>query len=323
MMNNSKTDDTDDEQQKQTIAAIYARVSSGKQVKGYSLNEQIKLCRQRCKQNGWKVRFIFRENGVNASSIHRPKFDVMMRQARQKRFDIIVFWKLDRFARSLHDTVTVEKKLREWGIDICSLTESIDTSTSSGRFVFRTLASASEWERDMISERSRMGMQALATQHKWPNRIVPLGYNKDEQGYLHINKTEAKIVKKIFKMYLKLKSMPQVAYELNQKNITTKNGKEWNKRYIKNILDTELYIGKYNVAGIEAYVKEYAIIREKTFKQSKELRYRYRTVNEPMPASRKESVVNKMFNAYVSYLDDVDECLLHTKRNKKNGRELV
>ena len=54
------------------IAAIYARVSSGKQVRGYSLPEQIKLCRERCEQNGWKIRFIFREDGESAKTIERP-----------------------------------------------------------------------------------------------------------------------------------------------------------------------------------------------------------------------------------------------------------
>jgi len=157
----------------------------------------------------------------------------LMKKAQDGEFNVIIFWKLDRFCRSLLDVVNVEKKLREWGVNMCSLTENIDTTTSSGRFVFRTIASAAQWEREMISERTAMGLKALAKQHKWPNKSTPLGYKRDSNGYLKIIKNEAKLVQEIFHKYIKMKSMPQLAFLLNKRGIKTKRGKKWSAAAIQ------------------------------------------------------------------------------------------
>ncbi|MCX6666502.1 MAG: recombinase family protein [Euryarchaeota archaeon] len=301
-LNNSN--DLKDAEKAPKIAAIYARVSSGKQLRGYSLPEQIKLCRERCEQNGWKVKFIFREE-QNAATIDRPRFSIMMQRAKEREFDVVIFWKLDRFCRSLIDVVNVEKQLRDWGISICSLTESLDTTTSAGRFVFRTLASAAQWEREMISERACMGMHALAMQHKWPSRIVPYGYNKNTDGYLTVNEYEAKIVKMIFQRYIKIQSMPQLAFELNEKGIKPRRADRWSATVIKYILDNQIYLGCYQVAGVTDQINELKIISKSLFQKAKNVRYRNK--REPIPTSRKEFIIDKFINNYKLFLDDMEE----------------
>ena len=154
-----------DEEEKQITAAIYARVSSQNQIFGYRLEEQIRLSRERCKQMGWKVSYIFKEDGISGGTLDRPKFQVMMEKARQDAFDVLVFWKLDRFCRSLVDLVNVERELREYNVALHSITEAIDTTTPFGKFNFRNIGSAAEPERDLIKERSRMGMKALAVSY--------------------------------------------------------------------------------------------------------------------------------------------------------------
>lgn len=288
-------------------AGIYARVSSGKQVQGYSLDEQIALCRERCELNGWKVRYIFREDGESASTTDRPKFQQMMQKAEEGKVDTIVFWKLDRFCRSLIDVVNVEKQLREWGVTICSLTESIDTTTSSGRFVFRTLASAAQWERDMIKERTAMGLTALAKQHKWPNKSTPLGYSKNKDGHLYIKRDEAKLVQGIFHEYIERKSMPQLAFILNNKGLKTKNGNAWAAPSIKKILDNKIYIGEYNVCGIKASISKYRIIQTKTFDRVQCIKNRKGQNVDSMPLDRKTATVKRMIEEYISFLKSENE----------------
>ena len=300
--NTNKTEKQADKNPK--IAAIYARVSSGKQITGYSLDEQIRLARERCEQNGWKVRYIFREDGESAATTDRPKFQAMMKKAQEGEFNVIIFWKLDRFCRSLLDVVNVEKKLREWGVNMCSLTENIDTTNSSGRFVFRTIASAAQWEREMISERTAMGLKALAKQHKWPNKSTPLGYKRDSNGYLKIIKNEAKLVQEIFHKYIKMKSMPQLAFLLNKRGIKTKRGKKWSAAAIKTILTNEIYIGKYNVAYVQTNIPKYKIIRNKTFKKTQQIRLRQSQNVEAMPNNRKTATVKKIFDEYMSFLKE-------------------
>ena len=305
MANHRCLENKDDDRPKR--AGIYARVSSGSQVFGYSLDEQIRLSRERCNMMSWKVCYIFREDGESAGTTDRPKFQMMIEQARQGNFDVLVFWKLDRFCRSLLDVVNVEKQLKEYGVSLHSLTEQIDTTTSVGRFNFRNVASAAELERDMIKERTRMGMKALARQHKWPNRLPPLGYDKCDNGYLKINPKEAKLVREIFSKYVKIESMPQLAYKLNKKGLKTKRGKKWTAATIKTILCNEIYLGQYKVADVEAYIKEYKIISKKMFDKVREKRSRHGQNVNPMPKDRKVATVERVFNEYLAFLKDEEQ----------------
>jgi len=289
------------------IAAIYARVSSGKQVFGYSLDEQIRLAQERCKVMGWKVRYIFREDGESAGTIDRPKFQIMMEKASQQTFDVLVFWKLDRFCRSLLDVVNVEKQLRECNISLFSLTEAIDTTSSFGRFSFRGLANASEWERDMIRERSRLGMRALASQCKWPNKLPPLGFQKGRNQRLKVDSEEAKLVKYIFKKYIEIRSMPQLAFMLNKKGVKAKRGGRWTAASVKKILCNQIYVGHYSVAGVESYIKECRIISNNLFNKVQTIRQRHGQNVEPMPKNRKEATVERIFNEYMSYLEEEEQ----------------
>lgn len=300
-----KTKKETDEEPK--IAAIYARVSTGKQATGYSLDEQIKLAEEKCKIMGWKLRYIFREDGESAKSIDRPKFLMMLKKAKQRSFDVLIFWKLDRFARSLLDVVTVEKQLREYDISLCSITEGIDTSTSFGRFTFRSLANACEWELDMIKERSRLGMKALACQNKWPNKHPPIGFKKGRNERLKVDPEEAKIVRYIFKKYIEIRSMPQLAYILNRKAVKSKRGGRWTAASVKKILCNEIYIGNYSVAGVESFIKECKIISKNLFNKVQDIRQRHNQNVDPMPMNRKEATVERVFNEYMASLIEEEQ----------------
>jgi len=149
-------------------AAIYARISSPNQKNNYSINEQITQCRYFIKQRRWTTKYIFFDE-ESGNTVNRPKFQLMLQKAKQGYFDVIVFWKLDRFCRSLVDLVNIERLLRSYGIGLSSVTEYVDTTTSVGRFNFRSIGSVAELERELIGERARLGLHALAKEHKWPN----------------------------------------------------------------------------------------------------------------------------------------------------------
>lgn len=266
-------------------AVIYARTSSPNQKDNYSTDAQVELCGERCRLMGWKVCYIYREEGISAKDIDRPKFLRMMDRAMVGAFEVIVFWKLDRFCRSLRDLVNTEKKLSEWGVGLHSVTEWIDTTTPVGKFNFRNLASAAELEREVIGERARMGMHALALERKWPNKTPPFGYDKGEDDRLKINDKEARIVIWFFRRYLKTRSMPRVAYELNLKGIKTKRSGKWRTESVKNVLDNRIYLGEYSVAGFADYVEEYKIVGKDLFDRVHRLRevnkYKWRKISKP------------------------------------------
>jgi len=301
---NQKTTEKD---AKPLRAAIYARVSSVSQINGYSLNEQIRICRKRCEVMKWKVRYVFREAGQSAKNADRPKFQMMLKKAERGLFNVLVFWKLDRFCRSLIDVVNFERVLKEHGVQLCSVTENLNTTSAYGKFTFQIIAIAAELERGLIRERSRLGMKGLAKSGRWPNATVPLGYQKRKDGTLKIYTKEATLVKKIFRMYTKLRSMPETAFQLNKMNIKTKQGNEWTATAVKRILDHRLYVGIYEVSDIIENFPEYRIIDDKIFDKAQKLRYRAKKVREAMPFERKKGVVNRIFDEYLAFLREEEQ----------------
>jgi site-specific DNA recombinase len=287
----------------ETLAAIYARVSYPNQSE-YSLDEQIDRCRELCNMMGWKVRYVFRENGASGGDTDRPKFQVMMKKVTERRFDVLVFWRLDRLCRSLVDLVNTERELRRFGVSLYSITERIDTTTSVGRFNFRNLASAAELERDLIRERVKMGKEAMARKHKWPNKKSPLGYEVAEDQRLVIKEDEAHIVRRIFSRYIELRSMARVAYELNREGILTKAGMRWSARAIKKILDNEIYVGIFKVAGVNDHVENYRIIDDDTFMIAKSIRNECRREHPAPSEDMKKEAIDRIFREYLRFLEE-------------------
>jgi len=292
-----------------TYAAIYARTSSPNQKYNYSIQEQIDQCFSFCDSRGWVTNYVFIDECQSGKNIDRPKFQLMLEKAQTKCFDVIICWKLDRFCRSLVDLVNTERKLSSWEVNLCSVTEYIDTTTPVGRFNFRNLASVAEFEREIIGQRARMGLHALAKQHKWANSHPPLGYDKDNNGKLMINIKEKNLIIYIFELYIEKKSMPQVAFELNQQNFLTKKENAWNARAVRDILTNELYIGIYSVAGFQDHVKEYRLLEDQLFSNAKKIRLRYKKrPRKQIPKGRRKEKVEKIFNEYLEVIERM-ECV--------------
>jgi site-specific DNA recombinase len=195
--------------------------------------------------------------------------------------------------------VKTEERLDECGVALHSVTEYIDTTTPVGRFNFRNLASAAELETDLTSKRVKMGMFGLAQDHVWPNDHPPLGYNRLEDGTLEVDDSEAELVERIFRMYLRLESMPDVAYRLNESGIRSKTGAEWSTQSVRKVLKNELYTGKYDVAGFEDYVDDYRIITDELFDEVKETRFRFQ--RDPMDKDRKEAIADEIYEQFKDY----------------------
>jgi len=107
---------------------------------------------------------IFQDHGVSGSAVERPGLAKALKKA--GRDDVLVVWKLDRLGRSLPHLVEVINSLREAGIGFRSLQEQIDTTNAGGRFYFHMLAALAEFEREMISERTKAGMASARRRGK-------------------------------------------------------------------------------------------------------------------------------------------------------------
>ncbi|OYR56543.1 hypothetical protein DJ70_08545 [Halorubrum halodurans] len=299
----------DDDGPSEVRAAVYARTSSTQQSFGHSLDEQVRLSIERCHTLGWEVVFIYRDEAESGKDPDRPMFQSMLSAAEMQAFNVIVFWKLDRFSRSLMHAVQLESELRQSHVGLYSITEQIDTTSAAGRFNFRNIASAAEFERDMIRQRTRMGLHALAAENKWPNDNPPLGYSIDCDGRLQIVEKDAELVRKIFSQYLEVRSMPEVAEWLNQSGSATRENNPWTPRAVGDILRNKIYYGYYELEGVSELVPEYRILDQDLFNEVKRVRHRYKStgaVKGSMPTTRKGQTMDRMYQSYCDYLREND-----------------
>jgi DNA invertase Pin-like site-specific DNA recombinase len=136
---------------------LYGRVSTTD--KGQDPELQLKDLRTYSKARGWKVFGEYVDKGESGAKDRRPELDRLMEDARKRRIDGILVWKLDRFGRSLKSLVTTLEELRALGIQFVSYTENLDFSTPAGRAMANLIGVFAEFERDLIRERVRAGIQ--------------------------------------------------------------------------------------------------------------------------------------------------------------------
>jgi DNA invertase Pin-like site-specific DNA recombinase len=139
---------------KQTRVAIYTRVSTDDQ----STKTQDHELRQYAKHRRWTVQQVYTDHGVSGAAERRPALDELLRDTRKRKFDVVLVWKFDRFARSLRQLVSALELFRKFGIDFVSATEAIDTSLPSGELVFQIFGAIAQFERALIGERVRAGL---------------------------------------------------------------------------------------------------------------------------------------------------------------------
>ena len=137
-------------------AALYARVSTAN---GQSPEMQTRELREYVARRGWEIAGEYVDAGISGARERRPALDRLLADARRRRFDAVVVWRYDRFARSLRQLVNALEEFRALGIDFVSLREGVDTSTPNGRLVFGIFASIAEFERELIRDRVRAGLR--------------------------------------------------------------------------------------------------------------------------------------------------------------------
>jgi DNA invertase Pin-like site-specific DNA recombinase len=138
-------------------AAIYARVSTSNH--GQDVGMQTRELRQFCEARGWQVVGEYVDDGVSGAKDSRPELNRLMADAGRRRFDAVVVWKFDRFARSVSHLLRALETFNSLGIAFVSLSEQIDTSTPTGKMIFTVLGAVAELERSLIAERVRAGLR--------------------------------------------------------------------------------------------------------------------------------------------------------------------
>ena len=248
------------------IVAIYIRVSTLDQVKeGYSLDVQEKTLRNWCNTRNYKIFDLYSDKGISGKDIeHRPDMNRLLKDAEERKFDIVLFWALSRFTRSVSDLYYTMNKFQKWSVDMVSYTEAFDTSTPMGRAMIGMVGVFAQLEREITGERVSAAMAERALQGKRTCSEI-LGYDLDGKDSFKINVKEAEYVRFCFKEYLLRKNLSEVAHQANKLGYRGKRGKLPTAWSIQKILTRTQYCGYNSFLG-EIYKGNYEpIIDVETF----------------------------------------------------------
>lgn len=257
----------------QLRVAIYTRVSTTEQAReGYSLSAQEKVLTDFCKLKEYEIVGKYSDEGISGKDIeHRPEMLRLLSDARSGKFDIILVWKLTRFTRRLADLTKTCDDLEKWGVYLVSYSEAFDSKTPAGRMVRSMLGTVAQFEREVIAENVKLGLDERARKGKRMCSQL-LGYDiKPGKDGMIINPIEAQQVKFVFDNYLLYKNISQVTKLCNQYGFVGKRGKSPLPQTVYKILSRPAYCGYYTYCGSICKGEHEAIITVEQYNKVQKL----------------------------------------------------
>lgn len=235
-------------------SVIYIRVSSERQVKGYSLDGQKHFLTEWAERQGMSVANIYVEEGKSGKSIEaRTEFQRMLDDIQQNgNVDYVIVFKLSRFGRNARDVLNSLEFIMKYGAHLLCVEDGLDSSTAMGKMMITILGAVAELERENISVQTYLGREEKAKSGGWNGGFAPYGYRLND-GTLIADEEEREVVKIIFQKFL-YENMGYTAITsyLNRlgykrppaKNAVKPSYGEWSSDQIKRILSNPLYTGK-------------------------------------------------------------------------------
>ena len=232
-------------EEERKIAGIYIRVSTEDQAReGFSLGEQEEKLKQLCDYKGYDVYKVYCDAGISAKDMeHRPKFQEMLKDMKDGKINYIVAYKLDRVTRSVRDLEELISQLEKYNTYLVCDRDDVNTSTANGRFFVRMLTVLSQLEIEIVSERTKFGLNGAIKSGHLPGQVA-LGFRKDGNRKTIIDPATAPIVKRVFDLYLQGKTFLQISNIFNEEKVLNKN---WKDTHIERIINNRLYMGDYEM----------------------------------------------------------------------------
>ena len=230
-------------------AVIYARYSSDSQREA-SIEGQLRDCKDYAEKNGITVVGTYIDRAYSAKTDDRPEFQHMIKDSAKKIFDVVLVWKLDRFARNRFDAVNYKYQLEKNGVHLVSAMEPISQGPE-GIMVESMLIGMAEYYSAELALKVARGERENALQCKYNGGVVPLGFTigKEDRLY-HIDPETAPIVQEIFTRYADGEPAEKIAASLNERGLRTRTGKPFVKNSFFQIFRNRRYIGEYRYKDI-------------------------------------------------------------------------
>ena len=224
--------------------AVYVRVSTDDQRdNGYSIDSQLRMIKEYCEKNEYDIIGIYNDAGHSGKDLMRPEMQRLLKDIKARKIDKLVAIKVDRLTRNNYDGFWLLNYCEQNDVKIELILEPYDVSTANGEMIFGMNLVFGQRERKEIGARTKRALEEMAIEKIHPNK-PPYGYVRNTEGHLEINPIEAQVVKEIFELCKKQKSIRSIASIMKENNADLNIGK-WHSERIYKILTNSIYIGIY------------------------------------------------------------------------------
>ena len=280
------------------------------------------------KSQGWiALSDQYNDGGFTGADTNRPAIQNLINDIKLGKINCVIVYKVDRLSRSLLDFTRLLEFFDQYKVAFVSVTQHFNTESSMGRLTLNILLSFAQFEREMISERTKDKIGAARKKGKWTGGVPPLGYDVDlNQHKLVINEEGAALVRKIYQIYLELNSIFNTTTAINSLGLKTKKytsktgrtfgGTQFKKNTINHLLLNPLYMGKIAYEG-KLYDGEHpAILSEKLFEKVQEGIKHNRVTRQLKKNTKCAGILTKLLRCPAC-----DCPMMHTYTAKKTGKK--
>jgi site-specific DNA recombinase len=217
---------------KKKRVALYARVSSQAQAEGdkVSLEEQFREMETHCAKRGYEPVARY-QDVAPGSTKNRPRFQQMLQDAKDGKFEVVLCWKSDRLSRGIFPAAALMEVVESTGVELEAVADQIDEKT------FGIFAAVGKIEIDNFRERSTLGKRGAARRGRWPVGKVPYGYRTVGEGRPEVNPDEARVVREVFERYVhRGQGSKQIADWLTESDAPRRRGSKWGRWFHAQVL---------------------------------------------------------------------------------------
>ena len=225
--------------------AVYVRVSTDDQKdNGYSIDSQLRMIKEYCEKHNDDIVDVYNDAGHSGKDLRRPEMQRMLDDVKSGKIEKIVAIKVDRLTRNNYDGFWLLNYCEDHDVKIELILEPYDVSTANGEMIFGMNLVFGQRERKEIGARTKRAMEEMALEKVHPSK-APYGYIRNkETGHLEVEPIEMQVVKEVFELYKKGKTIRGIAAYLRERKAYLKQGK-WDSNRVYKMLDNSIYIGTF------------------------------------------------------------------------------
>ncbi len=247
---------------------IYARYSSDNQ-REESIEGQLRECKEYAERNDITILGTYIDRALSAKTDNRPEFQHMIKDSAKGLFDVVLVWKLDRFARNRYDSARYKNLLKKNGVKVISARENISEG-SEGIILEAMLEGYAEYYSAELSEKVIRGLTDNALKCKYNGGTVPRGYYIDEQQYYQIDPKTAPVVLEMFTKYSEGATMQELVNLLNSRGMRSIRGGKITLNIMNHLLKNRRYMGEYSYRDVVKEDGIPAIVPKELFERVQE-----------------------------------------------------